>query len=153
MTHGRILRAAGAIVLTLAIAACGSSSSGLSKSELAAKTNAICSKYSAKVRTVQQPADLLQNHVSAAHFFGQISALYDQALDQFRALKPESSVKAQWNDAVSKFAALDNLVRELKTKAEHADRSGIALLSQIKPLTTAANTAAAGIGATKCGSS
>jgi transposase len=110
-------------------------------------------KYAAKVRAVPQPADLLQNHASAAHFFGQVAALYDQALGQFRALKPQSSVKAQWADTVSKFAALDTLVREIKAKAENADRSGIALLAKIKPLTAAANAAASGIGATKCGSS
>lgn len=153
MRHGRTLRVAGAIALMLTIAACGSSSSGLSKTQLASKTDAICTKYAAKVRAVPQPTDLLQNHVSAARFFGQVSALYDQALGQFRALKPQSSVKAQWNGTVSKFAALDSLVRELKTKAENGDRSGIALLGQIKPLTSAANAAAADIGATKCGSS
>jgi hypothetical protein len=153
MTHRGTSRAAGAVALTIAVAACGSSSSGLSKAQLASKTDTICSKYSAKVKAVSQPADLLTNHVSAARFFGQVAALYDQALGEFRALKPDSSVKAQWEDTVSKFAALDNLVGELKSKAEHADRSGIALLSQIKPLTAAANAAASGIGATTCGSS
>jgi hypothetical protein len=140
------------LVAAVVAVGCGSSSSssGLSKQQLASKTNAICNKYKEKIAAVKQPSDLLSNHVSAAHYFDQIAPLYDQAIAELNKLKPASSVQAQWSQLVSRFGALANLVDQLKTKADHADPSGTALLSQVRPLTNSANAAADGIGATDC---
>jgi hypothetical protein len=143
-----------ALALTAVVAAgCGSSSSssGLSKQQLASKTNSICNKYKTKIAAVQQPSDLLTNHVSAAHYFDQIAPLYDQAIGEFNKLKPASNVQAQWSQVLSRFAALGSLVDQLKTKADNADRTGLALLNQVTPLTSSANAAADSIGATDCG--
>jgi hypothetical protein len=153
-THGR----SALIALSLAaivVAGCGSSSSssGLSKQELASKTNAICTKYAAKIATVQQPSDLLTNHVSAARYFDQIAPLYDQATAALNKLKPASNVQGQWSQVVSRFGAVAGIVDQIKTKADNGDRTGIALLSQVKPLTDSANAAADSIGATACASS
>jgi hypothetical protein len=146
-----------ALALTAVVAAgCGSSSSsssGLSKQQLASKTNAICNKYKVKIAAVQQPSDLLTNHVSAARYFDQIAPLYDQAVAEFNKLKPASSVQAQWSQVLSRFGALATLVDQLKTKADNADRTGTALLQQVKPLTDSANAAADSIGATDCAKS
>ena len=148
--------AAGAAALTLAIAGCGGSSSGsssgLSKAQLASKTDAICSSASAQIKNIQVPGDLTTNRSAAAHYFDQIAPLYEQAILQFRALKPAPSVAAQWDSTVTKFAAVKVLVDDLKAKADSGDRSGIALLNQIRPLTSAANQAANALGATTCGS-
>jgi hypothetical protein len=145
-----------ALALTAVVAVgCGSSSSsiGLSKQQLASRTNAICNKYKAKIAAVPQPSDVLTNHVSAARYFNQIAPLYDQAIGELGKLKPASSVQAQWSQVLSRFGAVANLVDQIKTKADNADRSGLALLSQVKPLTDSANTAADNIGATACASS
>jgi hypothetical protein len=145
-----------ALALTVVVVVgCGSSSSssGLSKQQLASKTDAICTKYKAKIAAVKQPSDLLTNHTSAAHYFDQIAPLYDQAVGEFTKLKPASNVQAQWSQVLSRFGAVASLVDQLKTKADNADPSGVTLLNQVKPLTDSANTAAANIGATTCGSS
>lgn len=152
--HGRSAVAALAVAAVVA-AGCGSSSSssGLSKQQLASKTDAICNKYKAKISAVPQPSDILTNHVSAARYFNQIAPLYDQAIVEFNKLKPASNVQAQWSQVVTRFGAVAGLVDQIKTKADNADRSGIALLSQVKPLTDSANSAASSIGATACASS
>ncbi len=144
------------LMLTAVVAVgCGSSSSssGLSKQELASNTNAICNKYKEKIAAVKQPSDLLTNHVSAAHYFDQIAPLYDQAVGEFTRLKPASNVQAQWSQVLSRFGAVASLVDQIKTKADSADPSGLTLLNQVKPLTDSANTAAANIGAKDCASS
>lgn len=144
------------LVLTaVAVVGCGSSSSnsGLSKQELASKTNAICDKYKAKIAAVQQPSDLLTNHASAAHYFDQIAPLYDQAIAEFNKLNPAAAVRAEWRQVLSRFGALVGLVDQIKTKTDNADPAGIALLSDVKPLTDSANAAADSIGATACASS
>jgi hypothetical protein len=145
-----------AVALTAVVAVgCGSasSSSGLSKQQLASKTNAICNKYKAEIGAVQQPSDLLTNDVSAARYFDQIAPLYDRAIAEFNKLKPASSVQAQWSQVLSRFGAVASLVDQIKTKADKGDRTGITLLSEVKPLTDSANAAADNIGATDCASS
>jgi hypothetical protein len=145
-----------AVALTMAVAAgCGSSpsSDGLSKQQLASRTNAICDKYKAKIAAVSQPSDLVTNHASAAHYFDQIAPLYHQAIAEFHTLKPASSVQAQWSLVLSRFGAVGNLVDQIKTKADNGDRTGLALLSEVKPVTDSANAAAGSIGATACASS
>jgi hypothetical protein len=145
-----------ALALTFVLAVgCGSSSSssGLSKQQLASKTNAICNKYKAKIGAIKQPSDLLTNHVSAAHYFDQIAPLYDQAIAEFNKLKAASNVQPQWSQVLSRFGAVASLVDQIKTKTDNAARSGIALLSNVKPLTDSANAAADNIGATACASS
>jgi hypothetical protein len=144
-----------ALVLTAVVAVgCGSSSSGgLSKQQLASKTDAICNKYKKKIAAVKQPSDVLSNHVSAAHYFDQIAPLYDQAIAEFNKLKAASNVQAQWRQVLSRFGALGSLVDQIRAKADKADPGGTALLSGVKPLTDSANAAADSIGATACASS
>lgn len=143
---------AAAVIVTLALCGCGSSSSSpsLSKQQLASKMNAICTKYRAKIAAVPQPADVIQNHTSAARYFDQIAPLYDQAIAEMRVLKPAGDVKAQWDTLVAKFAAVSGVIDQIRTKADHADSTGIALLGRLAPLTSGANLAATNLGATGC---
>ena len=141
------------LALTAVVAAgCGSSSSsGLSKQQLASKTDAICAKYKTKIAAVPQPSDLTTNAKSAARYFDQIAPLYDQAVAEFNKLKPAPNVQAQWSQVLSRFGAVGSLVDQLKTKADNADQTGLALLNEVTPLTNSANAAAASIGANGCG--
>jgi len=139
-----------ALAGTLALTGCGSSSSGLSKSDLAAKTNTICTNSAASIKAIPQPADLVQNASSAAKYFDKIAAVYDKARSDLDALKPADSVKSQWNTLVSKFHALASIVDSIKTKAENKDRTGLQELTQVGPLTTSLNAATDAIGATAC---
>jgi hypothetical protein len=144
-----------ALALTaVVLVGCGSSSSssGLSKQQLASKTNAICNKYKAKIQAVPQPSDISKPG-SAARYFNQIAPLYDQAVAEFNKLKPAANVQAQWSQVPSRFGALASVVDQITTKANKADPSATALLSQVKPLTDSANAAADSIGATACASS
>lgn len=154
-TRGRHLRAlltcSTVVALGLAFwtAGCGSSS-GLSKSELAKQVNSICDQYNSKIKAIKQPSDLASNANSAAAFFDQVAPLFDQALAKFKALKPADSVKTQYNDFLGKISSLASLIDQIKAKADAKDKTGVALLPQIQPATTAANSAADSLGATDC---
>ncbi len=143
-----------ALALTAVVAGCGSSSSssGLSKQQLASKANTICNNYKPKVAAVKAPSDVLTNPASAAHYFDQIGPLYDQAVAQLKQLKPASSVQTQWSQMLSQFDAVSSIVDQLKANADKGDRSSTALLSQIVPRSNAADAAASQVGATACAS-
>jgi hypothetical protein len=137
--------------LATGVAGCGgSSSSGLSKADLAKQVNAICANYNAKIKAVPQPSDIATNATSAATFFDKVAPLFDESLTKFKALKPADSVKSQYDDFLTKVGALASVIDQLKAKADAKDRTGIALLPQIQPATNAANSAANSIGATTC---
>jgi hypothetical protein len=146
--------AALAAAAAIGVTGCGSSSSGggLSRSALASKMNTICTDSATKVKAIQQPADLLTNKNAAGTFFRQISAVYDTALSSFRALKPASDVQADYNTVITRLTSLTGLLHQVEAKAVAGDRSGIAMLSQVKPTTDALNAAAGKIGATGCNS-
>ena len=145
-----------ALALTAVVAAgCGSSSSSseLSKQQLASRANAICTSFKPKIAAVKTPSDVLTNPTSAARYFDQIAPLYDQAVAELKKLKPASSVQGQWNEMLARFGGVTSLIDRLKANADKGQRSGAGLLSQVVPRANAADAAAGKIGATACGSS
>jgi hypothetical protein len=140
-----------ALLLTGAVVVgCGSSSSGLSKQQLASKSVAICEKFNAKVKTVDTPSDLVSNHVAATHYFDQIAPLYDQAIAEFNKLKAAPDVQAQWSQVLSRIAAVGSLLDQVRTKADAGQPIGEAVLSQLQRVKDSAGAAAKSIGANKC---
>jgi hypothetical protein len=62
-------------------------------------------------------------------------------------LKPADSVKSQWDALTGQLNKLVTLVEDIDKKARNKDRSGIAELQQIGPVTTSLNNATKAIGA------
>ena len=63
----RTLTACLIVAARTALAGCGSSSSGLSKSELASKADAICSSYTKSASAIPQPKDFVTNPCPPRH--------------------------------------------------------------------------------------
>lgn len=89
------LFAASASVAALALVACGSS--GLSQAQLAARANAACTEYLNAVRAVPAPPDFATNSGAAAAYLDKIRPLVHREYQQITSLKPDSSVKADFD--------------------------------------------------------
>ena len=144
-----------ALTLTAVVAAgCGSSSStgGLSKQQLGAKANSICSGYKPKIAAVKAPSisDIQSGHY--APYFDQIAPIYDQAIAQLKTLKPASNVQGQWNQMLAQFGAVTTLIDQVRTRVDKGQGGAPTLLAQVVPRTNAADAAAKNIGATACAS-
>jgi hypothetical protein len=113
--------------LTLAIAGCGSSSSssGLSKSQLAAKVNAACERYTKAALAVPQPSDFSQNPVHAASYLDKILALAQSTFGSLRGLSVQSGIKADYDAFLANEAHQLGLIGNAAAKAHARDRSGL----------------------------
>jgi hypothetical protein len=148
MKRGAVRTIGAAAVCGVALAGCGGGgSSGLSKQELAAKTQAICASSSKKINAIQQPSDFATNPQAAAAYLDKVVVIYKDAANQLKALKPADSVKSQWNSITGQLDKLTALVQDIDQKAHNKDRTGIAELQQVGPLTTSLNNETKAIGA------
>lgn len=149
MRSGRKLPAAMAVTVVL-IAGCGSSNSGLSKSQLASKVNSICSQYNPKLNAVPRPTNASDVN-AVTQYFGQLSPILHQRLAQIQSLKPASNVRGQWNDLVSKYSSVAQVVDTLKAALSARSATVIQSLSpQVAATESAATSAATNLGATGC---
>ncbi|MBN8867131.1 MAG: hypothetical protein J0H98_06225 [Solirubrobacterales bacterium] len=99
--------------LSFGIAACGSSDSddSLSKSELIAQADAICTKGNEALSTKAQAAfgnKQPSNKETVAFISDEIVPLYQGEIDDLRALQPDDADADDWNNIV------DTLETELK---------------------------------------
>ena len=120
-----------AAALCPSLAACGGSSSTLSRSQLVAKANAICNTAVNEGRTIPVPQDLVTNAAAAAAYFDKVTPIVDKETADLGALKPDSSAAADWNAFVSVRKSTDQTIDTIKQKADAHDRSGIALLRSL----------------------
>jgi hypothetical protein len=140
-----------AALALVGVAGCGgSSNSGLSRSQLAAKANAICAAANAKGNKIQQPSDLLTNASAAAAYFNAVEPIAAQSTAQLAALKPDSSAKSDWNNYMALRQQGLTLLKTIQSKANAHDRSGIAVLQQSVALQRRVAAAANTLGATTC---
>ena len=150
------LRAAGALAAAttaIALGACGSSGGDtLSKSELAAKANAICKTYNAKVNAVPHPKSI-SDAGQAATYYAAVTKLAVEQQDKLKALKPADAVKADWNAYIALADQGDATIKEITGAARSQDATkGSALIAKINTLAPKINAAADKVGATTCGS-
>ena len=152
MTNSR--RAAGVLVAAtaaLALAACGSSSDTLSKSDLAAKANAICKTYNDKGRAIAKPT--ANDPAQIAAYWTAAAKLVEEQQAKLRALKPADDVKADWN---AYLALNDQGIADVPAVIAAANAKDAAAYSaasaKLKALSAKINPAADALGATTCGS-
>ena len=150
------LRAAGllaATTTTLALGACGGGGDEtLSKSELAAKANAICKTYNAKVNAVPHPKSL-SDAGQAATYYAAVTKLAVEQQGKLKALKPADDVKADWNAYIDLADQGDETIKAITAAARAQDAAkGGTLIAKINALAPKINAAADKVGATTCGS-
>jgi hypothetical protein len=141
-----------ALAAGLGLAACGGSSkkdSGLSKSALASKANAICKAATASLSSVDAPGDI-NDPAAAAKYFGQVAPLHQKETDQLAALKPADAAKADWTAFMARQNANNALLKTILTKAQNKDASGLDDVKKLDAYNTSYGVVAKKVGATQC---
>jgi hypothetical protein len=110
----------------IALSACGGSSGGgLSKAQLATKVNAACSAYTKGVNAIPVPSDYATNANAAAAYLDKLKPLVDAEKNAIVSLKPDSSVKADFDQYVTNGQHQYALFSDAVRKAHAADPSGL----------------------------
>jgi hypothetical protein len=137
--------------LALGLTACGSSSSdsGLSKSDLISKANAICKTGTKDGTAIKPPASLNDANVAAA-YFDKVQAVIKKETDDLKALKPADDVKGDWNAFIAAQQKGEDLLEKITAKAHAKDASGQQDLAELTPVGKKVNAAATKLGATDC---
>ena len=124
-----------AIAACLGVAACGSSDDSssddgtLSRSELAAKADAICKTGENDAKTVTAPASFADANDAAA-YFAKIVPLHQKQTDSLAALKPDADAKADWDAFIATQNANQQLLDTILAKAKAKDPTGQADLQK-----------------------
>lgn len=135
---------------SLGLDACGGSGdSDLSRSDLIAKADTICSKETADVNAVKAPKSLADSNVAAA-YFDKVAPIIHKSTQDLAALKPAKDVKSDWEDFIAKSRTADDLVQTVMKKADAKDTSGLKDLRKITDVGNAVDAAATKVGTTKC---
>jgi hypothetical protein len=118
------------LFVTVLAVGCGggssnSSSSGggerLSRSEFAAKADAICRKYNQKTRQIGQAKNLSD----VAKAFDQALPLLSSALSELRTLKPPKSEQHSVDEWLAQSEVLKHDLQEMRDKAKAKDLKGV----------------------------
>jgi hypothetical protein len=96
----RVLRACVATV-ALAAAGCGSSSTTLSRAELAAKVDRACSSYVSSSSAIPQPGNVASNLGAAAAYLEKLKPLVESEHAAIADLKPPPELRAQFDRFVA----------------------------------------------------
>lgn len=146
------MRPAFAVALgVVLLAGCGGGSNKpLTRQEYASKADAICSKYTAKVKALGTPSNLSDLTKVA----DKTLPIIDDAIAQLKKLEPpadEQGVASQW--LVQVQALVDDL-RDIRDKARASDMQAIqGILPKAQVHTTRSNQLASQLGMTVCNSS
>lgn len=146
------LAAGFAVTGAIALAGCGGSSNGgLTKAQLANKSDAQCIAYSKAATAIPQPQDFATNPVSAAAFLDKVKPLVAAQQNAMLALKPDSSAKPLWDRFVAAGQHMTALFNDADAKAHAKDRRGLADLQALAAYkTSTADPLARQLGATAC---
>ena len=120
-------------LVTLLAAGCGgggssnssSTSSGgsrLSRSDYAAKADAICKKYNAKTKQIGNNSKSLSDVAKA---FDQALPLLENALAELKALKPPKSEQHSVDEWLAQSQVLKHDLQEMRDKAKAKDLKGV----------------------------
>jgi len=121
-------------LVTVLAAGCGgdnssgnssSTSSGgarLSRSDYAAKADAICKKYNAKTKQIGNNSKSLSD---VARAFDQALPLLENALAELKALKPPKSEQRDVDEWLAQSQVLKHDLQEMRDKAKAKDLKGV----------------------------
>jgi hypothetical protein len=139
----------------LGLVACGGSDdkssddSKLSRTELAAKADAICKTGETDAESVTTPASF-DDPTAAAAYFEKIVPLHQKQTDSLAALKPDDAAKADWDAFMKTQNANQQLLNTILAKAKAKDATGQQDLQQFTVKSQEFAAAAKKIGSDEC---
>ena len=139
------------VALGASLAGCGSSggSKALTRAQIDAAANAICTAEAKAGNAVPRPSGTdIADAQKAAAYFDQIDPIIASTTAKLDALKPDSEVSSDWNAFIAARDAFSAKMHEIRQKADKADRSGLTDLQNLSTATLAA--AATKVGAASC---
>ena len=139
------------VAAAIALAGCGADS-GLSKTALDSKANAICADETTARDAIALPSNI-GDVTQAAAYFDQIVPILSGATSKLAELKPADSVTSSWEAFMSLRKQLTTTMQAIRHKADISDASGLADLKAEPALGTRVDNAATRIGATRCAES
>jgi hypothetical protein len=146
----RPLALLGITVAGVALVGCGSSSnSGLQRSALVAKANAICASANTQANAIRQPSSF-QNPAVAAAYFDKIEPIAFSSTEQLQKLSPDSSVSADWSAYMTARKNGLSLLQTLDAKAHARDVSGLRDLKRLPTVSAQLAAIASKLGASDC---
>jgi hypothetical protein len=119
-----VRRAACLVLGVIVLAGCGGGGGGgdrLSRSEYAAKADAICRKSNEATSSVGRPKDL----AGLAKAFDQALPVLDRALKQLHALKPPKSEQHTVDEWLAQSEVLRHDLREMRDQARANNAKGV----------------------------
>jgi len=143
---------AAAVLALVGLGGCGgSSNSGLTRSQLVAKADAICAQANQKAKQIPTPANLVQDATAAAAYFNKVVPIAEKGTDQLAALKPDSAASADWKAYIALRQQGVTLLKTIQRKANAHDPSGIQDLQKSSAFQQQLAAAANKLGAKTCG--
>jgi hypothetical protein len=120
-----------AVAMLAVLSGCGGSDGGdsLTKAQLNTKAGALCKASSREFDAIAEPANI-EDPAQAATYLGKLVALADTQLKDLRALKPDDSVKAAYDDYLEAGQATRDFFQRVLDKAKAKDPSGLQELQQ-----------------------
>jgi hypothetical protein len=149
----RVTIALVAVIACAGLAACGGSddkSSGkLTRTQLAAKADAICKTGETDAAAVKAPANFNDANDAAA-YFEKIVPLHQKQTDGLAALVPDDDAKSDWDAFMATQNANQKLLDTILAKAKAKDPSGQQDLQQFAAKAQEFAAAAKKIGSSEC---
>lgn len=128
------------------------SDSGLSRTELATKADAICKTGEDDAATVTAPSDF-SDATAAEDYFAKVVPLHQKQTDALAALSPDDEAKADWDAFIKTQNDNQALLDSILAKAKAKDPSGEKDIEQIVPLAQKFSAAATKLGSSGCAGS
>lgn len=123
------------LVVIVGLGACGggsrsrpggatSTASGLPRTDLAVRADAICAAAAAKILAVHVPPNLASDATATVAYLDAVFAINDQAIKAIQALTPAADVAGDWRAFVGALVTVNQLVqtatRTARTKGQGA---------------------------------
>jgi hypothetical protein len=111
--------------VAIVIAGCGSSSTTLSRAQLAAKVNAACSSYTKSSSAIPQPSNVVSDLGAAAAYLQKLKPLVESEHAAIAALKPPSELRGQFGRFLAASTHQLGLFESALSKARARDPSSL----------------------------
>lgn len=122
-------------------------STGLSRTALAARADAICRDYQSRAKQIRYPA--VASVADTASYNDRIAGLYDGSLTALEAIKPATGVSSAWDEFLAAYRREVALVDQIRASTD-GGRTDVAIAARFRQVTGAADTAASTLGAKVC---
>jgi len=142
------------VAVSLGFAACGGDNDDetLSKADLAKKANAICKDANEDSGPITAPANVYEDPVAAATYYGKLAPIFQKQTDELAKLKPDDDVKADWAQFLDREKQSNETLKAVLAEAKAKDPSRVRVIAKQQRILTKLTAEANAIGASECAS-